>query len=65
MKNKKSFLILFLFVVMFAFTTVYAASTKTLSVTFRDGSAGKGKVQYSLNDGASWSDIENNTNYYN
>ena len=62
MKNKKSFLILFLFVVMFAFTTVYAASTKTLSVTFRDGSAGKGKVQYSLNDGASWSDIENNTN---
>ena len=63
MKNKKIFLILFL--IMFAFTNVYAASTTSLSVTFRDGSAGKGKVQYSLNDGGTWSDIENNTNLTN
>ena len=65
MKNKKRFLFLILFVVMFAFTNVYAASTTSLSVSFREGSAGKGKVQYSLNDGQTWSDIEQNTNLNN
>ena len=42
---------------------VFATSSTTkLTVTFRSGSESLGKVQYSLNDGSTWTDITSNTN---
>ena len=41
-------------------TVLAAASTNKLSVTFRNGENEEGKVQYSLNDGATWVDVTNN-----
>ena len=47
-------------------TNVLALSSTTqLSVSFRNGNEEFGKVQYSLNDGASWNDITENINFQN
>ena len=37
-----------------------SSSTTTLSVSFRDDNANNGKVQYSLDDGAHWDDVDGN-----
>lgn len=42
-----------------------ASQTTSLSVSFRENNVGKGKVQYSLNDGANWTDVSANTNDIN
>ena len=39
-----------------------SASTNKLTVTFRDGENEQGKVQYSLDDGATWIDVTSNIN---
>lgn len=44
---------------------VATASTTKLSVSFRNGNEEYGKVQYSLNDGASWNDVNGNTSLEN
>lgn len=41
------------------------SSTTSLSVSFRDGNTSYGKVQYSLDDGANWIDIIENTENIN
>ena len=41
------------------------ASTTSLEVTFRGDNANYGKVQYSLNDGATWNDITQNDSLTN
>ena len=46
-------------------TVIAVSSTTKLSVTFRDGNTDRGKVQYSLNDGANWNDITANTENLN
>ena len=66
-KNRKilSFILIFVFIFSYfiPLQRVFAASSTTsLAVSFKEGSVGNGKVQYSLNDGATWTDVTNNNN---
>ena len=56
---------LILNMIMPLMTVVAVSSTTSLSITFRDGNASKGKVQYSLDDGAHWNDITEDTSNLN
>ena len=67
---KKFMAFTMIFAMLFSYfapiTNVFALSSTTkLSVSFRDGNEGYGKVQYSVNDGASWNDITENINLEN
>ena len=62
---KKFMAFTMIFAMLFSYfapiTNVFATSSTTeLSVSFRDGNEEYGKVQYSLNDGASWNDVTGN-----
>ena len=70
-KLRKNFKIMMSFLVVFAmlfsyfipFINAFAASnTSSLSVSFRGENANYGKVEYSLDDGATWIDINENKN---
>ena len=65
---KKKIIAIVIFVAMLCsyfmpIKSVFAnSSTSKLSVSFRSGSEGNGKVQYSLDDGNTWNDITTTTN---
>ena len=65
MKNTKIVVLSLIFTLMLnmiipLMTVVAVSNTTNLSVNFRDGNASYGKVQYSLNDGATWNDVTKN-----
>ena len=65
--TKKLFSLIMVFAMMFSYfapvVNVFALSNTTnLSVSFRQGENQEGKVQYSLNDGATWIDVTENIN---
>ena len=64
--SKKGTILILILTLLFAYFAPIvpvkaASSTATLSVTFRGDNANYGKVQYSLDDGAHWDDITENT----
>lgn len=58
-------LALILNIILPLMTVVAVSNTETLSVSFREGNESKGKVQYSLDDGAHWNDVTEDTSNIN